>query len=730
MDEFLTGLERLEILKQEASDTEVSQAEALFHLLDVDESHVVTLANIERTKVRPAGLLDAAMADLLRHLDLRYGSVQRAFEIFDPKGSGEMSVAEFIRMCQEAKFTSEKRRLIMHMDPHKTGTIDLALIDSETMEAAKDAVLTEIEIKERNLEINKTKRAHFFRPEPVVGVSCGVEYRDKVRETRDGLKLLKEFKQACTRKFGSLQSAWQKLLSPEGEETIDVSVFGDAWKALNLEGEENAPDLAWMALGLKNPGACSLRELDPSIEDDLVEFKRRMVERYGSVDHAIDATDSDGSYEVDYNKFIELCFECQYRRNERRLFEYYGGDYAEKGSKVELGKIDSKALERVQTKRAEDEERRTTFAESCNGRLEASRRRMLGLPEELTEEEEALAEQKRTKEERQKQKEEQRGRRGSDGSASYLSGSEGFDRSATSMGSPTRQRAGDDPAKLFREMVVRKFGTVTRAWRVLDCQKQAALNKAEFSSSLRITGYGGSANVLWDALGIKKLISLKDIDQEAWQFLAKFRNQCQKRLKGLATVFNGEGKCNSRLEFGAFTELCKKVKLNGPYDILFDLLDVKCVGSVSWEEVKFLEEDYKWMKGNAMVVRKDATALGGTRNAFRPDRTDGIGHLGTELKPRKVFLPKTNSLPDINPKLRPNWNERHTMFDTRDNATDQMIHLMKYVKVEDEIRIARRVRQKLIDHPTEQWLSENMTSYMDDGVDYDDEEDDGWATQH
>merc|ERR1719491_209215 len=86
------------------------------------------------------------------------------------------------------------------------------------------------------------------------------------------------------------------------------------------------------------------------------------------------------------------------------------------------------------------------------------------------------------------------------------------------------QRAGADPATLFRAMVARKFGTPTRAWRILDCQKQAALTKKEFASSLRVTGYGGCATVLWDTLGCKSLISLKDIDPASFQLLANFRN--------------------------------------------------------------------------------------------------------------------------------------------------------------------------------------------------------------
>merc|ERR1719440_2652096 len=162
-----------------------------------------------------------------------------------------------------------------------------------------------------------------------------------------------------------------------------------------------------------------------------------------------------------------------------------------------------------------------------------------------------------------------------------------------------------------------------------------------------------------------------------------------------------------------FEGICSKIQMP-QIDVLFDLLDVKCVGTLTWEEVKFLEDDYRWVRKGSdkhlvgEPLRKQPTPLGGARNADNAMRTSGVGHLATVMKPTKVFLPKTNSLPDINPKLRPNWNERHTMFDTIDNKTDNLIHSMKYVKVEDEIRIGRRVRKKLLEVPTEQWLAENM----------------------
>lgn len=234
--------------------------------------------------------------------------------------------------------------------------------------------------------------------------------------------------------------------------------------------------------------------------------------------------------------------------------------------------------------------------------------------------------------------------------------------------------------------------------------------------------------MLWNALGGKQTVALKDIDPEAFELLATFRNLCSKHVKGLRKVFHvTDGRSTTRMDFNAFTQVCKKIRCPRPWDPVFELLDTKCVGSITWEEVKFLEEDYKWIKGAPMPVRRAATPLGGSRNNGEMLRTEGLGHLGIEMKPRKVFLPKTNSLPDINPKLKANWNERHTIEQNMGNKTDNMVHLMKYVECQDEIRIARRVRKRLLAVPTEQWLAENMPD--DYAEEDDDDEDEGWAMQ-
>merc|ERR1711865_240685 len=198
----------------------------------------------------------------------------------------------------------------------------------------------------------------------------------------------------------------------------------------------------------------------------------------------------------------------------------------------------------------------------------------------------------------------QRGRLGSDDDSEVGSNESGEGKKAEAA--PAKQRAGHDPLDGFKQFLMKKFGTITRAWRVLDCCKQVALNKSEFTSAVRVAGYGGSATVIWGLLGDKRTISLKDIDTETWGILANFYKVTDKRLRGYRNIFFDKDSPHSmRLDFADFKLLCKKAQIDKPHDVLFDLLDVKCVGSITWEEGKYLDEDFRWMdKGVVVALRK------------------------------------------------------------------------------------------------------------------------------
>mmetsp|Transcript_84368 Transcript_84368/g.146455 ORF Transcript_84368/g.146455 Transcript_84368/m.146455 type:complete len:288 (+) Transcript_84368:80-943(+) len=265
-----------------------------------------------------------------------------------------------------------------------------------------------------------------------------------------------------------------------------------------------------------------------------------------------------------------------------------------------------------------------------------------------------------------------------------------------------------DAAAVFRERLTRKFGNAVRAWRVIDPQRQGMLTKAEFFSSLKVTGYGGGPNVLWAALGCKKTISLKELDPEAFAILKKFRGKCLRKFGSLERLFeDAHGGNAARLSYSDFVRICMEVGGPKPYDRLFDFLDINGHGSVTWEEARFLEEGWDWKRQTA--YRSSPSPMGRGRNSLdMPARVEGEGPLCSEYKPRRVELVKSNSLPDIVPRLRPKFNDRHHVMDWMSDSTTQLVHLVTAVQTEEQERIRKRVIQAIRDVPTDQWLNQNM----------------------
>jgi hypothetical protein len=81
----------------------------------------------------------------------------------------------------------------------------------------------------------------------------------------------------------------------------------------------------------------------------------------------------------------------------------------------------------------------------------------------------------------------------------------------------------------FLEILRRKYGTLTRAWRVaLDVDDSGLLDAREFAAAMKVIGYVGNVRSLWFNLDDDQsgTISLKEIDPDAAEVLEKFRAQC------------------------------------------------------------------------------------------------------------------------------------------------------------------------------------------------------------
>lgn len=649
LQQFKDGLQNTGVLDLEGDEADAQKAARFFEAFCDEETGVVTLDCMDRRT-------PAALHEFLARCAARCGGVVQAFIDLDPEGTGVASREGFRHMCHAIKMTDNVRRLLEYLDPNEENEVPLELIHATAAEEAKQFVEHRKEVRKEQLRIDEEKgRMHMKKEPPAIGVPVGVTVRKQERDLEAGRRVLAELKRRLIREHGTLVRAWRKVLTPKGnghKGRIGFAAFESACKAVGIEGDAQA---AWQALEKKGK-SLSLNEFDPGVATDFRELRARIAERYGSVEHAFEEVDSSASYELDFKGFLNLCYECQFRGNERRIFEYLD---PEDSQRVPLAAIDRKAVETLKEKRKQLE-----------GKVRSK-------------------------------------------------GVDTADIGAATPATGSTSTALEGVARSFREHLARRFGSAMRAWRVLDREGRVALTKQEFVHAVPATGYSGNTSTLWAALCSEdqRLISLREVDPEVFNALATFRRRC-KRKGGLQKAFqDATGEPTRRLSREEFLDLCRRVRCPRPWDVLFEQLDTRSSGSVTWEDVRFLEEHWKW---NPVRPLRRAPGSGGSDELpWTPERSTGQGPLFTSLRPRKVTLKKATSLPALAaaPALRDNWNDRHHIRDTRDNKETQLLHLMTCVMTKDQDRIKRRVAQQMLEVPTHQWLQEHMLAEAEEEED-------------
>merc|ERR1712008_336214 len=285
-----------------------------------------------------------------------------------------------------------------------------------------------------------------------------------------------------------------------------------------------------------------------------------------------------------------------------------------------------------------------------------------------------------------------------------------------------------DPSKVFRDLLTRRFTSMIQAWRMIDREDRVALTKQEFTSSVASTGYSGHAAALWTALVGQegRLLSIRELDPELFKLLAEFRKRCE-RLGGLRKVFEDKtGEHVKRFEHEGFLKLCRKLRCPQLGEPLFVQLDCRNHGSITWDSVRFLEEQWQWdpeevplrCKPGSLGQSKSTIDLRATSSLLL-GRTVGEGPMMTHLRPNRVRMQKGNSLPTLKPRLRDNWNDRHHVVDTAGNKDIQLLHLMTQVMTKDKDRIQRRVQRNMQQVSTHQWVEgQKRAAELEDEEEY------------
>jgi len=678
---LMKGLKRAGQAPVGISESELrKKAEFLFDACAPESTGVISLEDLD-------SLTPAMMDKMKDKCEYRYGSLQDAFETFDPEGTGRISVKDFVRMCHESQVVEGVHRLVDFLDPRSTETIELALIDSEVAADAKASVEDRKEQEEEwQQEIEKRGIQHMYTNPKPIGVACGTDHAREERAKQLGRAVVTELKQRLVRKFGTLTRAWR-----EAHDNIRKDIGkGDFMRFFSLvKYQTKETNAAWETLvdiESEKP-RLSLLRFEPAILKDLRLLKQKVSHRYGSTSNMVAEVDTDLTLRIDFKRFLALCYECQYEGNERRLFEYLD----RKDEKViHLRELDEKGVNAIKKTR-DDQEAKRKAAEK--------RKKKKQNPDDESEEDVA-------------------------GKASSASSPK-----PKGLLLPVQEPA-PSIADVFRSMLDRRFRSLVKAWKAIDSFNVGALKKDEFCKGLGSVGYAGNAAALWKALlaeskdgagqpESERTVSMRDINTKQFRHLAAFRQACKGTLGSLEKAFeDDDGQLTRRYTEPEFIELCERVDAPKPWKQLYSQLNLKSSG-VSWDDVRFMEEQWTWQGAKPQPIRGAPAAgihLGQLPGS--PMRTEGFGHLCFAMRPRQVSLRKSSSLPSLRIGIRSQWNDRHEIKDHLGNKDMNLIHLYTKVQTQQNEIVAQRVLNKLATTSTMEWL-ENKTTNQKQGDDDD-----------
>ena len=197
------------------------------------------------------------MAQFKRLMVAAYGSCSAGYRALDKKNSKRLTQEQFVKGCKELGFSHGKT--IFQAICHKPGVRVMIQHDIQFMD--------EWDPPEWLLEDPSEKDAFDF-----VQMMADRE-RDLVR-------------------------AWRKILDKDGSNRVSWFEFKEAAKRLNFRGNTAG---AWRYLDEDFGGYITLKEIDPMVHADLMEFKTFCHDEFGSVSDAFEVLDVDKSGDLTMN---------------------------------------------------------------------------------------------------------------------------------------------------------------------------------------------------------------------------------------------------------------------------------------------------------------------------------------------------------------------------------------------------------------------------------------------
>lgn len=218
-----------------------------------------------------------------------------------------------------------------------------------------------------------------------------------------------------------------------------------------------------------------------------------------------------------------------------------------------------------------------------------------------------------------------------------------------------------DRERLVAMLVKRGSGSFLRGWRrELDPDGSFDVNFIDFCTAAERIGYTGDVRCLFGADGVPKMLDLEEVDPKRGLLLRNFREWVRDNFGGpveMYSAFDVAGR--TRLTYDMFVQACRKhgfAAEPGDFFELFSCCDVSANGTVSQEEVIFLENE-KGLRELAMFKAKKSQKDKHLKLMCWAYREDGLRALSSthRLAQRPWLAENFDHLPMLVHQKRVEW---------------------------------------------------------------------------
>merc|ERR1719387_1504101 len=270
---------------------------------------------------------------------------------FDSDRSGQCPKEDFVKACEAIGFAGNAEKVFTWLDYDYSGNVSLEEIDGDAYEAMQrgdDLLGLDVEPeggKRRMSEMTFDERSALANRR---NLALGKDKRDKLEKERKARQAqdmaasdLKSFRASLTRKYGNLLRAWNLGLDIGKRGQIGFTEFATALRNEGFNGDVNS---IWKELDVDGGGLVSIDELAPKEGKMLLDFKEKLVAKFGSILRGwVEGLDRDRSGTLTIVEFEKACAEIEgFQGDAAKIFTWLDFDYS--GS-LSLEELDEKAHE-------------------------------------------------------------------------------------------------------------------------------------------------------------------------------------------------------------------------------------------------------------------------------------------------------------------------------------------------------------------------------------------------